>query len=272
MYMYTSEIRAFGVWPQASAAKEWQENATAGTPSWACNVAKQFGPGKTKYLNPNLGMFDKNVASQLCAIRDALPDGMVQGTYEITDKYRCALVLLGGPTVHTRLHLDWSEARNVACGIVTGTVPTGPLAVWVLINPRAAQEVDAWIKEKGATELAEHMVGDCTMGLAGEVFLKEAAVQQLQQDLGADAVVVLEQHHGDVVTVPPGWVHQVSNRQTCLKIANDLYVKCNYGLYALLWRRIASPLFGKAMFPDYVGLNSVLAAEIVATVMLSGLV
>ena len=90
---------------------------------------------------------------------------------------------------------------------------------------------------------------------------------ELQNHLNAykpNSVVVIEQEHGDVVTVPPGWVHQVVTRQPCLKVALDKYLPDNYGVYALLMRTITSPVFGRAMSPDYMAICEIVGKELLA--------
>jgi JmjC domain, hydroxylase len=243
------------VWPQKGMRSEWQH----GTPNVAHAVASALGRGREQYLNPNLALLDPVAARKLYNIRDAMSDGMVEAAYEITDKYRCCLVLLGGKTGRTPIHMDWSQAENVAARIARNTPnEDGPVAVWVLIAPWVVARVHDMLKSGAIVDI---MQGDPTLGLEGRVLLGEGAVRHLQAVFGGN-VVVLEQHHGDKVTVPPGWVHQVVTLQPCLKVALDVYVKDRYGAYALLMRRIASPLFGPGMFPDYIAMNAVMAAEV----------
>lgn len=74
-------------------------------------------------------------------------------------------------------------------------------------------------------------------------------------------MVVLQQRAGERVYVPPGWVHQVTNLRTCLKLAWDTYDVEHFPAYVLLQKELA-PLFGAAMAPDYMGFLPVLETMI----------
>ena len=58
-----------------------------------------------------------------------------------------------------------------------------------------------------------------------DTFLSLADVAKLSKFLGKDPdtrysyVQTVYQHHGQVVHVPAGWLHQVENLQDCVKIA-----------------------------------------------------
>jgi oxalate decarboxylase/phosphoglucose isomerase-like protein (cupin superfamily) len=89
--------------------------------------------------------------------------------------------------------------------------------------------------------------------------LNGSMVQQLQEYLNGmrpNSLVIVKQRHGQVVYVPPGWAHQVTNEQPCLKVAWDYYDPNNFGKYALV-HKMASRFFGVAMSPDYVSINLV---------------
>lgn len=60
---------------------------------------------------------------------------------------------------------------------------------------------------------------------------------------GRDVVIVLNQGPGDIVMVPPGWPHAVSNVMPCCKLAWDHYDPRHLATYAAVHRDVASPLF-----------------------------
>ena len=153
---------------------EWPEKCT---PAVAFDVARETGKGvrqdnKTRYLNPNLAVFNREDAAKLYSIRDAMSNGMVDATYAVTDPYRCALVLLGNGEAKTHLHVDWSEAENVAVEMMEevedDTVEGkkrkerkgGTLATWVLIAPWAVDGAHAWIKGHASSDKQSREKGE----------------------------------------------------------------------------------------------------------------
>lgn len=99
----------------------------------------------------------------------------------------------------------WGPARWPARATPNfkGGAASGVLAVWVLFHPDIAGALDAWLKANGRA-----------YGLAtkGHAYLNSEETAQLGVQYG-DKVVVVEQHAGEMVYAPPGWVHQVTNVQ-----------------------------------------------------------
>jgi hypothetical protein len=107
------------------------------------------------------------------------------------------------------------------------------LSKWVFIHPsylERAEKVLAQNRSKGFV-LVGHIPDEKDIAL-------------LQKRLGTDKVIVLEQHAGETVQVPPGWVHAVINLQSNVKVANDLYVPEYFPAYVRSWQRVAT-VFGK---------------------------
>lgn len=195
------------------------------------------------YLHNTLSLFAQQ-DNPLVDIRDKFPD-VPEATWGFLDKYRSSLVLLGGPGTGTGLHLDWTEAWNIAFAVIASDIGA-VLAVWVFIHPSAVSTADQWLKEHGSAG------GFAT---PGKVVLDDDDVAGLKAALPPGSVVILEQHAGDRVYVPPGWVHQVRNLRPSLKLAWDWHDMSHLSQYAMLQSRIASPLFGAAMAHDYMGTN-----------------
>ena len=73
---------------------------------------------------------------------------------------------------------------------------------------------------------------------------------------GRDVVGVLNQRPGDIVLVPPGWPHAVSNALPCGKLAWDHYDPRQLATYAAVHRDDASPLFrGDSVEDDYMAIG-----------------
>ena len=66
---------------------------------------------------------------------------------------------------------------------------------------------------------------------------------------------VVEQYHGDMIYIPPGWAHQVYNHRPCTKLAWDYIVLDNMQKYALSARHVACHLPQSA---DYMNMSRVL--------------
>ena len=67
----------------------------------------------------------------------------------------------------------------------------------------------------------------------------------------AGYVRIVWQHHNDVITVPPGWAHQVVNLKPCLKVAFDFASPSAMPVYAIVHKQVLSRLVGAANTPDY---------------------
>ncbi len=62
---------------------------------------------------------------------------------------------------------------------------------------------------------------------------------ELQADFGAEKLPIIEQRHGDLVIVAPGWAHAVQNLRPNVKIAWDRCRASNLRKYVTSWKRHA---------------------------------
>jgi len=173
---------------------------------------------------------------------------LIAGAREINDIRRSSLVFCGGKDAITGLHLDWTEAYNIAFSFC---LFDGVLAEWLFIRPDAAELADYWLKQNGWVD-----------GLASDpkVHLRNLAFTSFVSYMNSilpGSVIMVEQHAGQMVYVPPGWIHQVTNKQSCLKLAWDVYDLSHMHYYAMLQKRLV-PFFKSAMADDYMATNAVL--------------
>ena len=75
-------------------------------------------------------------------------------------------------------------------------------------------------------------------------------------DTGYSYVQTVYQHHGQMVHVPAGWLHQVENLQDCVKIAWDMMAPERVALYVLTWQYILSGIT-RSNAADYVATTGV---------------
>jgi hypothetical protein len=197
----------------------------------------------------------------------------------INDIGLSTLVILGGVGTGTGFHLDWTQAYNIAFSVGTAVTAGSVLAVWTFINPLLVGEADNWVKQnimvippppkKKARGEQQQQQSRWPLGFAGSpdrVHLKGgeldrflAYIQQLGSDLRIDnPVVQLQQKAGQLVYVPPGWVHQVVNLSPNVKVAWDYYIADNFHKYAQLQHRIACKFFRGGMAQDYMSFNMVM--------------
>jgi hypothetical protein len=224
------------------------------TPEQAAKIA--LGTSRA-YLSSTLDLMVRT-AILLHTIRNWFADGLLSTVKHITDKNRLTLVLLGGAGSGTGLHLDWTQAYNIALALAS-TGAGDVLAIWVGIAPCAVAAADAWLRSLKLEGSNQRLFPE-GLRTKGRVRLDDNMVHQLQLHLsnlhGSNSVVVLEQRHGQVVYMPPGWVHQVTNKEPCVKLAWDYYEPSNFGKYALV-HDMAAKLFGDAMADDYVSVHQV---------------
>jgi hypothetical protein len=230
--------------------KDWNKEVS-GKRGEAALVA--VGTRRNKYLQADLGLLLEPNASFLWNVRRAF-HSLSASARNLMDLGRSTLALLGGLGTGTGLHVDWSEAYNIAFAV--GSSASGErlvLAVWVFLHPNHLAEAVAWIKD----HVPRAKQGVLAVPKEQRPLLSEEEVRQMHAALPAGAVVVLEQAAGDVVHVPPGWVHQVSNKQPCIKVAWDVHDELQYGTYVAVMQQIVSPWFKQHMAADYMGVNTV---------------
>jgi JmjC domain, hydroxylase len=126
------------------------------------------------------------------------------------------------------LHVDISDAHNVLVD-VGGCDPNEPSARWDCFSPAAAKFLHSALMD--TTLHKPESYGNSALGLNGVVFLGDKDLEGVKRRVATACpgdVVTLNQSVGDVIHVPPGWVHQVVNLQPCLKVACDVYDPLHY--------------------------------------------
>ena len=255
---------------------QWREDGNGGNAVMAFAVAN--GTKTNKYLSSTLINFI--VTSVWFVIRGAFDSGMIAAARGANDIGMSTLILLGGVGTFAGFHLDWTEAFNVAFSVgATPVAADSVLAVWVLINPLLVEAADAWIKKSVLNTKRKRMGDDeehvyrWPNGFASpakdRVHLKgddlhrfKTYMEQLGVQCGiSNPVVELEQRPGQLVHVPAGWPHQVTNVSPNVKVAWDCYDACNMHKYMQL-QSIVSQCFKDGMANDYMSSNMVICEQV----------
>ena len=71
--------------------------------------------------------------------------------------------------------------------------------------------------------------------------MEETQVAMGYDSSGRPYMPIIYQWSGDVITIPPGWLHCVFNLQPCLKIAFDYFEPHQLPSLIDSWTQIASP-------------------------------
>ena len=135
-----------------------------------------------------------------------------------------------------------------------------PVARWDFISPVKADDAAQFAKKWRATGFAGAFAGD-------KLHLSLPRVLDLQAAMGTDPatgqfyVLSWYQFAGQRVHVRPGWMHQVTNLQPCLKLAWDFYTKAQMPAYIASWQLIASPIM-RHNAEDYMAVGRVLVKAI----------
>ena len=132
------------------------------------------------------------------------------------------------------------------------------LATWWFVHPHVASKFDQFVR---------HTLGHVE-GLAG--FQPEpkhcSAMCEFGDTNPADgcsSVFPIQQGPGDIVQVPPGWPHAVTNHMYCCKLAWDYIDMGQLANYMAVHRDVASTLFrGEGVANDYMAVAPVLSAAI----------
>lgn len=118
---------------------------------------------------------------------------------------------------------------------MAGQAHSGALALWCFVYPEALDAVDEWLKKMQKWPL----------GLREDAVLPPARLQTMaawvvrKYPSLKGRVQLIEQHAGQMITVPPGVVHCVVNLQPCVKIAWDYIVPDHLPLYLRCWSELA---------------------------------
>jgi len=172
----------------------------------------------------------------------------------------------------TGFHLDQTRGVNVAFDMENNTV-RNVLALWLFLSPTILSDVDNFIREgevgpklkkkweaAGGFSLPPLILdGDVKHGetVHPQFSLPVLTAEEMKviHDKFPETTVLVEQYHGDVVFVPPGWVHAVTNVKANWKLARDFFIEEEYPLYAFFLKTIGSRIFGQRMPADYSSLD-----------------
>ena len=141
----------------------------------------------------------------------------------------CLLLLTLSEGTGTRPHADPTEALNFAVAVLVGAageelkrqISSGArpvLASWLFVHPSLAEEVSALYQYLGYAHAGfatpEKNAEGTMLHQAADQALFDAVLRRFGNRViaGQSGVFVLEQRVGDMVMVPPGWVHTVINR------------------------------------------------------------
>ena len=177
-----------------------------------------------------------------------------------TDAFRSTLMLIGNVGMGTRIHVDWTEAINLALGIASRWDDKMAVALWMFVRPNAMRELDTLLKQwasapdKGGLS-ATFPLGLCTPNMP---IFTEADMRRMKGHMG-DKVMLVEQRAGQVVRAMAGWGHAVVNLQPCIKIAYDMFVVDNFPSYAIA-HAMTARLFKNNCIHDYTSWAKVISS------------
>jgi hypothetical protein len=177
---------------------------------------------------------DGGLGHQVKLMRSALREFIPSSS--LYDRSSTSLLLAGWPLSGTALHTDPTEAQNVAfflSGLGHKFKHNMPLAYWVFVHPDMAGKVNTWLLRKNKPKLDE----------AGGKPLTHDEMKELVEFIGdlphgAAGAFIVPQGPGDVIAVPPGWMHAVTNVQPCVKLAYE-FIRINQLItYMTAWNQV----------------------------------
>ena len=143
-----------------------------------------------------------------------------------------------------------------------------PIATWGSCHPGKLEEMDEVMRKD--FELEE--------GIVEQFNLSKANMQWVRYKLGGvggvsgaggegmGGFMMTEQYSGDMVLVPDGWLHMVTNEQDCVKVAYDT-IRPEYVPVTLkAWKEVILKGRGQGvrvpMVADYMGIQAVLVEAV----------
>ncbi|KAL3157775.1 hypothetical protein ABBQ32_012200 [Trebouxia sp. C0010 RCD-2024] len=163
----------------------------------------------------------------------------------------------------TAPHATWADAKNFAIAIGRKVKQGTALARWVFVHPCSIIRANEYVRRE--VKQCPEGFDKCTKEGRDtfDTFPSQADVAKLSKFLGKDLetgcayVRTVYQHHGQVVHVPAGWLHQVENLQDCVKIAWDRMVPERMAAYMATWQLVLASVI-KSNAPDYMAATGVL--------------
>uniref|UniRef100_A0A7S0WTP6 JmjC domain-containing protein n=1 Tax=Chlamydomonas leiostraca TaxID=1034604 RepID=A0A7S0WTP6_9CHLO len=168
------------------------------------------------------------------------------------------MLIIGLAGMGTPWHIDWTEALNM--GFILGKPAAGAstvIALWFAVHPAAVQAFDELLRALAARDARlarwaaglQSMEGDGRKHMTREEF--EMVATALNTQLGWVAAYVVEQHHGRLMRVPPGFMHMVINVQPCIKVAWDWQQPRNMARYLHVAKLQARVFAGQGAAADF---------------------
>lgn len=150
-------------------------------------------------------------------------------TDAVPAKIRTEALSLGGSGHTLGWHTDWQDACNFFLPVYGDVAPSsakGDLKCkWWLVSPEKAEQAVEWLEELSRQR----------KGRSGKLVPSAMEWQVFEQQLGEEKLYAMhfEQEEGELVHVPPGWLHLVVNPKPCLcfKFANAFGIPAHLSLY-----------------------------------------
>lgn len=89
----------------------------------------------------------------------------------------------------------------------------GAIATWLFCRPERQADLETWLKKHARS---------ASFAALDKAALSPGEWDQLMRAKDELGIVVVEQHAGQLVFVPPGWPHYVRNECATVKVAWDL--------------------------------------------------
>ena len=156
------------------------------------------------------------------------------------------MMLLGAAGTGTGFHSDLTEALSVGFEVSNGASDSTPIAYWCLVNPAFIAAVNQSVKDLFPTVYGEGLATISWKTVKGGKVREHGraltlAEMRLLEEKMPEGVTIIAQHPGDLIYIPPGWVHAVINMRHCIKFAVDLFVPTHLHMYALSMALVGSP-------------------------------
>ena len=167
------------------------------------------------------------------------------------------MMLLGAAGTGTSLHSDLTEALSVGFEVSNGASDsTTPIAYWCLVNPLFIESVNKSVADLFPAVYRDGLATIAWKTVKGQKVREHGraltlAEMRLLKEKVPEGNIIIAQHAGELMYIPPGWVHAVINMQHCIKFAVDMYVPAHMHMYALSMALVGSPYTRGRMVTDY---------------------
>ena len=164
------------------------------------------------------------------------------------------------PGGYSKFHCDPAKALNLALSLFNdklNIIDTPCEAFWFILHPKSIDNALEWREKK----IGNRIVKGIKDGIMFSYDMMKACAKHLNDKEGATVAWVVKQHHGDIIHIPIGYAHTVTNGSPCYKVAMDFLPTGNF-YQCMIAHLFVHRKLGNKHTDDYLAINTHVMEEV----------